>query len=143
MMELLESVKGDSFDINDEEKIYKRWAAIGLLEGLDEKVARECALCFQKMAQYCLYESTQKNGKYGIFEMCVFPMIRRVLQDVGSFDGKFSPKEFEDFWYDNYNDMFKKAEELAKEKYIDMKNVDFDAEICARMSDEFAKRFKK
>ncbi|MBP5723041.1 MAG: hypothetical protein J6X18_05645 [Bacteroidales bacterium] len=140
--------------VKEHNKLYydvvNRWERLGLLEGLETGVKEECAVCFERMAMYLIYEKNPENCDW-IFETVVFPIIRRVLdgspalypKGIGSFNGKFNPKEIEEFYYDNLDKVKEEVIELAKEKGKGLEDLDFEAEWTALMSNKLIEKYKE
>lgn len=118
------------------EDVYNRWKMIGLLDGLEEKMARECAECFESMAKYLISESQdEKSNLPEDIETLIFPMIRRILKDIGSFEGTFDAVEMVKVYSENLDKIKEELKKRAKEQNLSLEKLDLQAEICARFSD--------
>ncbi len=131
---------GDSKLVND---IINRWTSIGLLGGLDEQTAKECACYYERMAVYLIYEKELSEADEE-FETVVFPMIRRVLTSVGTLNGVFEPNGFEKFYYNNIDE----AKGNARDYWNNCKKepkTEFDEEACtlAWLCDKYVEKIKK
>ncbi|MBP5723249.1 MAG: hypothetical protein J6X18_06725 [Bacteroidales bacterium] len=130
MIDLLKS--GIVSEEATKDEVIERWNKLGFLQGLEGVLKEECAICFEKMALYLINEMKEEDG---FFEAAAFPIIRRVLvggefeEGIGSFDGKFNPKEIKEFFNSNF-EKCKEAARQQKDLYLDV-NGEFDEEAVA------------
>lgn len=133
-----------------DESDIEKWEKWGLLERLEGEQKKECAICFEQMARYLLCKPDSERDE--TFETVVFPIIRRVLtgegrkdgaEGIGSFNGKFYPKEIEDFYYNNIENVKSEVMRLGNEKGIKVEDLDFEAEWCALMSNKLIEKYKE
>lgn len=115
------------------DEIVGRWTRLRLLEGVSENVVEELAYCYEKMAAYLIYDKDLVEADEQ-FETAVFPMIRRVLTNVGTLNGVFEPKEFETLYYDNIDECNKAAKEKGA--------ADEEAEALCLLCDNYVEKLK-
>jgi len=60
------------------DEIFNRWKVLRFLEGLDDDLAKKCALSYERLARYLL----EKGESDETLEYCSFPCVRRVVQII-------------------------------------------------------------
>lgn len=118
-------------------EIINRWEFVGFLNGLESPQKEECACCFEEMACY-LIRKFNPDTCDDKFETGVFPIIRRVIQKDGSFNGMFNPEFVEKFYYDNLEEAKAETDKEAKNN----PDLDKEAFALAWIADKLAENIK-
>ena len=125
-------------------EITKKWNATGLLEQLTEEEKELLAMNLERLALHVLaYDGT---GKYDKVDMYVFPILRRISVAYTNENGldirqyhHVNPIEVLEHFTSYMNSQG--AQDLISDlKTYDM--IDWEAEICAMYSENFAPKFR-
>ena len=88
-MNILQELNKKVMDIStDQERLYELWKSTGMLDGLDEEIARKVADGFTKMARYLL---VTESAYLGSVLVCAFPAVRLIFSKYGGPNDKYSP----------------------------------------------------
>lgn len=111
----------------DQERLYDAWKLTGMLDGLDEEIARKVADGFTKMARYLLVTESVYLGSVLV---CAFPVVRVIFSRYGGPNDKYSPMAV----CEQLNQTIK---ELA-DKDVSSLGIDYEAEATQAVAKYFS-----
>ena len=111
---------------------YKKWEALGLLDGLDEETAKKVAVEYEKMAKYIL---RTKGAYMDSVTTCAFPAVRIIYSKNGGPNELYNPRAI----CDEINRLLK---DMINMDVTENLGVDCEAEVTTVVSDYFSKKYE-
>lgn len=126
-MNILQELRKVMDTSTDQERLYNAWKSTGMLDDLDEEIARKVADGFTKMARYLL---VTESAYLGSVLVCAFPVVRVIFSKYGGPNDKYSPMAV----CEQLNQTIK---ELA-DKDVSSLGIDYEAEATQAVAKYFS-----
>lgn len=101
------------------EEIFERWNKLGMLEGLEEEQAKNCAYYFEYMATWIIKNDNKLITNDDLFSLVVFPAIKKiVISNNGFNEVLFDCQKIYDLYKKIcYNELMQKDEEIVLQMF--------------------------